>query len=163
MENSNQSFLEKAQNPIIQAIGIYLGVLVMIAGGAMVKGTGLMPVSERFPWMCAAAFMLFFAMFNSVFALSSPNINKYWGKSIYSFLGLAALAGFTAWITSSLSINEAGSFRWIYIVVTIGYMIFLSMVTMMRTIVDFAQREEWSQPKIRQKPRNNSERNRHIK
>lgn len=163
MENSNQSFLEKAQNPIIQAIGIYLGVLVMIAGGALVKSTGLMPVSERFPWMCAAAFMLFFAMFNSVFALSSPNINKYWGKSIYSFLGLAALAGLTAWVTSSLSINEAGSFRWIYIVVTIGYMIFLSMVTMMRTIVDFAQREEWSQPKIRQKPRSGGERDRHIK
>lgn len=162
MENSNQAFLEKAQNPIIQAIGIYLGVLVMIAGGAIVKSTGLMVVSERFPWMCAAAFMLFFAMFNSVFALSSPSINKYWGKSIYSFVGLAALAGLTAWITSSLSIWEAGSFQWIYIVVTIGYMIFLSMVTMMRTIVEFAQREEWSKPKIRQKPRK-GDRDRHIK
>lgn len=162
MDNSNQTFLERAQNPIIQALGIYLGVLVMIAGGAIVKSSGLMSVSERFPWMCAAAFMLFFAMFNSVFALSSKNINKYWGKSVYSFMGLAALSGLTAWVTSSLSINEAGSFRWIYLVVTIGYMIFLSMVTIMRTIVDFAQKEEWSQPKIRQKPRRGN-RDRHIK
>lgn len=161
MENTNQSFLEKAQNPIIQAGAVYIGVLVMIAGGAIVKSSGLMPVSERFPWMCAAAFMLFFAMFNSVFALSSVSINKYWGKSIYSFIGLAGLAGLTAWLTSSLTISEAGSFRWIYIVVTIGYMIFLSMVTMMRTIVEFAQREEWSKPKLRQKPKR-EDRDRHI-
>jgi hypothetical protein len=162
MENSSQTFLEKAQNPIIQALAIYGGVLVMMAGGALVKNSGLWPVSERYPWMCAAAFMLFFAMFNSVFALSSKSINKYWGKSVYSFMGLAALAGLTAWGVSGLSINEAGSFRWIYLVVTVGYLIFLSMVTMMRTIVDFAQKEEWSQPKIRQKPRR-GDRDQHIK
>ena len=162
MEKSNQSFFEKAYSPIIQAAIIYGGVLVMIALGAIVKASGITYVPDRYPWMCAAAFMLFFAMFNSVFALSSKNMAKYWGKSIYSFLGLAALAGFTAYLTSSLSISEAGSYRWIYVVVTIGYLIFLSMISMMRTIVDFAQREEWNQPRIRQKPRK-SDRDRHIK
>ena len=162
MEKTNQSFFEKAYSPFVQAAIVYGGVLIVIAGGAIVKSSGLMYVSDRFPWMTAAAFMLFFAMFNSVFALSSKSMGKYWGKSIYSFLGLAALAGLTAYLTSSLSINEAGSYRWIYIVVTIGYLIFLSMISMMRTIVDFAQREEWNQPRIRQKPRK-SDRDRHIK
>lgn len=159
---SNQSFFEKAFNPIYQALITFGGVLVFIAVAALIKATGLMLVPERFPWMTAAAFLLLFALFNSVFALSSKNMGKYWGKSIYCFLGLALLAGLTAWVTSSLSINEAGSYRWIYIVVTIGYLIFLSMISMMRTIVEFAQREEWNQPRIRQKPRK-SDRDRHIK
>jgi len=162
MENTKDAFLEKVYNPVIQAALTYLGVLIMIAGGAMVKISGLLPVSARFPWMCAAAFMLLFALFNSVFALATQNMNQYWGRSIYSFLGLAFLSGLTAWLTSSLSIGEAGSFRWIYIVVTIGYLIFLGLVSMLRTIVDFAQREEWNQPRIRQKPRRN-DRDRHIK
>lgn len=162
MEQTNQSFFDRAYNPILQAVAVYIGVLVMIAGGAIVKLTGLISVSPRFPWMCAAAFMLLFAMFNSIFALATDDIGKYWGRSIYSFLGLAVLAGFTAYLTSSLSIRQAGSFQWIYIVVTIGYLIFLGLVSLLRNIVDFAQKEEWNQPRIRQKPRK-GDRDRHIK
>lgn len=162
METTRSSFFDRAQNPVVQAVAVYVGVLIMIAAGAIVKATGITVVSPRFPWMCAAAFMLLFAMFNSLFALSTDNMGKYWGRSIYSFLGVALVAGFTAYLTSSLSIKEAGSFRWIYIVVTIGYLIFLGLVSMLRTIVEFAQKEEWSQPRIRQKPRRN-DRDRHIK
>ena len=162
MEKSNQSFYDRASSPFVQAGATYIGVLIVIAGGALIKASGLLLVSDRFPWMTAAAFMLFFAMFNSVFALSTKNITKYFGRSIYSFLGLAVLAGLTAYLTSSLSINEAGSYRWIYIVVTVGYLVFLSMVSMMRTIVDFAQREEWSQPRKQRRPRKPG-RDRHIK
>lgn len=162
MEQTRDSFFDKVYNPILQAGLTYAGVLVMIAGGAIVKATGLLPVSPRFPWMCAAAFMLLFALFNSLFALATKDMGKYWGRSMYSFLGLAAIAGFTAYLTSSLTINEAGSFRWIYIVVTIGYLIFLGMVSLLRTIVDFAQKEEWNQPRIRQKPRR-GDRDKHIK
>jgi len=162
MEHAKQSLFERTFSPIYQALFTYIGVVIVIAGGAIFKSSGLLSVSDRFPWMTAAAFLLFFAMFNTVFALSSKNMSKYFGTSIYSFLGLALLAGLTAYFSSSLSINEAGSYRWIYIVVTVGYMIFLSMASMMRIIVDFAQKEEWSQPRRRQKPRN-SDRDRHIK
>ena len=49
------------------------------------------------------------------------------------------------------SMNEAGPYKWIYIVVTIGYLVFLCILSAMRKIVDFAQREEWNQPRLRQK------------
>ena len=47
--------------------------------------------------------------------------------------------------------SEAGSYRWIYIVVAIGYLVFLSLMAMLRKIVEFAQREEWNHPRIRRK------------
>ncbi len=99
--------------------------------------------------MIAASFMLLYAVGNSIFSVSSDNMAKYWGQSIYSFMGLAAASGLVAWGLSGLSIGQAGSYRWIYIVVTIGYLVFLSMMGVLRTIVAFAQREEWNQPRKR--------------
>lgn len=101
--------------------------------------------------MIAASFMLLFAVANSMFSLGTANIRVYFGQSIYAYMGLAAASGLVAWLLSSLSINEAGSYRWIYLVVTIGYGVFLSMMIVLRAIVEFAQREEWNQPRRRQR------------
>lgn len=151
MEKSGHSIFEKAYNPIQQAIMVYVGGLVIMVLALLVKVTGLMEVSQKFPWMTAAACMLFFAMFNSIYALSTKNMMKYWANSIYSYLGLAILSGFTAYLFSSMSIYEAGSFRWIYVVLTIGYLVFMSIMTSVRRIVEFAMKEEWNQPRIRQR------------
>ncbi|MEN0003056.1 MAG: hypothetical protein AAF798_02890 [Bacteroidota bacterium] len=153
MSTSTEStFFSRAYNPILQAAVTLGGVLLFTVLAKLVKLTGLLPVSERFPWMAAAAFLLLFSLFNSVFSLSAKNLTKYWGKSMYSFLGLAVASGLLAYLFSSLTISEAGSYRWIYIVVAIGYLVFLSMMAFLKQIVDFAQREEWNQPRIRRKP-----------
>ncbi|MCI5084186.1 MAG: hypothetical protein MRY78_20970 [Saprospiraceae bacterium] len=151
MNTNNESLFDKAYNPILQAGLTFGGVVAFVLIAKIVKLTGLIYVPQRFPWMTAASFMLLFALFNSVFSLSSQNLIKYWGKSIYSFMGLAAAAGLFAWLTSSMTIGEAGSYRWIYIVVTIGYLIFLGMMAFLKNIVEFAQKEEWNHPRIRRK------------
>ena len=107
----------------------------------------LMYVGERFPWMCAASFLLFFALFNSIFSLSAADTNEYWTKSMIAFAGLALLSGLCAWGFSKLSVNEAGSYKWIFIVVTFGYLVFLSMMGFMKRIVEFAEREDWQSPR----------------
>lgn len=145
------SFFDKTVNPIVQASVALGGVIVVILGSKLIKLTGLMYVADRFPWITAASFMLVFAIFNSVFSLTSENMLKYWGRSVYSFIGLAVVSGLLAYLFSSLTIDEAGSYRWIYIVLTIGYLIFLGMMAFLRTIVEFAQKEEWNQPRIRKK------------
>ncbi|MCB9082257.1 MAG: hypothetical protein H6555_11155 [Lewinellaceae bacterium] len=147
------SIFERAFNPVFQALITFGGVVVVTIVSVLVKATGLISVPERFPWMAAAAFMLCYAMFNSVFSLSAPNMAKYWGTSIYSFMGLAIASGFSAYLFSSLTIGEAGSYRWIYVVVTFGYLVFLGMMAFLKNIVQFAQREEWTQPRIRQRKR----------
>ena len=148
MDNS-QSFFTKAYNPILQAAVIFAAVVFITLMGKLVQLLGIMEVHPRFPWMTSGAFMLFFAMFNSIFFLSSDNMLKYWGRSIYSYVGLAAASSLLAYLASSIPLNEAGSFRWIYIVLTIGYLIFLSIMVVMKNIVDFAQREEWNHPRLR--------------
>ncbi|MEO0779409.1 MAG: hypothetical protein AAF146_22810, partial [Bacteroidota bacterium] len=90
---------------------------------------------------------LFFALINSLSSLSAEDLNKYWGRSMLAFAALAVASGLTAYGLSSLSINEAGSYRWIFIVLTFGYLVFLSIIGLMKNIVEFAEREDWQSPK----------------
>ena len=147
----NSSIYNRAFSPYLQAAALFAAGFVINLIAKIINLVGLVDVSSRFHWKTAATFTLLFAIFNSVFSLSTKNTMKYWGQSIYSFLGLAFASGMVAYLFSSVSINEAGSYRWIFIVVTIGYLVFLSMVTFMRKIVEFAQREEWNQPRKRRR------------
>lgn len=151
METSKNSIFEKTFDPVLQAAITFGGVVLFILVSKFFRATGIMDVSDRFPWMTAAAFLLLFALFNSIYSLTAKSMLKYWGRSIYSFLGLAVASGFVAYLFSSLTISEAGSYRWIYVVVSFGYLVFLTMMALMRRIVEFAQREEWNHPRIRRR------------
>ena len=154
MQNSNKSIFEKVIDPVHQAILTFGGVLSFIILSKLINAIGLLSVSAKFPWMTAAAFLLLFAVFNSVYSLTSKSIVQYWGRSIYSFMGLAVASGLVAYLFSSMTISEAGSYRWIYVVVTFGYLVFLSLMAFLRKIVEFAQKEEWNHPRIRRNKRN---------
>jgi hypothetical protein len=145
------SIYDRSVSPFLQAAIAFGSVIIFILVSKVIKLSGLMEVPDRFPWITAASFLLLFALFNSVFSLSAENILKYWGRSIYSFVGLAVGSGLVAYLFSSITIDEAGSYRWIYVVLTIGYLVFLGMMAFMRRIVEFAQREEWNHPRIRHK------------
>jgi hypothetical protein len=103
---------------------------------------GFVELGDHQPWTVAASMVLMFAVTNSVLSLGADDINKYWNKSIYSYIALVVIGGLMAWLFSGLSLYEAKSFKWIYIVFTFGYLAFLSIVTFMRKIVIIAQRED---------------------
>ena len=147
----DQSFFAKAYNPVLQAAIILCAALVIMVLSKMIAGLGILYINPVFPWTTAAALMLFFAMFNSIFSLSAANVQQYWSRSIFSFIGLAAANGILAYLFSGVGINDAGSYKWIYVVLTIGYLVFLSMMNLMKLIVEFAQREEWNHPRIRRR------------
>ena len=151
MKSTTDQFFKRIENPMFQAAVAIGMVLVLMVSGKLVRMSGLITVPVLFPWMTAAAFMLLFAMFNSVISLSVADMIKYWGRSVYGFLGLAAGAGFLAYMFSSIPIGEAGSYRWIYVVVSFGYLVFLIIMALVRKIVEFAEKEEWTQPRQRRK------------
>lgn len=147
------SIFERNVDPLYQAAGTLGLVFIFDVLGSALGAATTNTVTSKWAWLVAASFMLFFALFNAILSATSNNILKYWGKSIYSFLGLAIGAGLLAWAFSGLPIGEAGSYKWIYFVVTLGYLVFLSMVAIMKKIVEFAQKEEWNRPRLRQKKR----------
>lgn len=142
-----ESDYKKIDSPIAQAIVILAGALVLMVCGWLLTVTGIYPAEPLFAWSIAAAFMLLYAMLNSLMSLRSDSFTKYWGRSMYSYLGLALCSGSAAWVFSGIPLRDAGTYRWIYIVVTVGFLVFLSMVNFMKKIVQFAEREEWNEPR----------------
>ncbi|NJB85516.1 drug/metabolite transporter (DMT)-like permease [Lewinella marina] len=151
---SQTSIFERRVDPVLQAAVVLAMVFVVDMFGLIISGAGEEgEAGSRFPWLTAASFMLFFALFNAVLSASAPNTAKYWGRSIYSFMGLALGAGLLAWAFSGITISDAGSYRWIYIVVSVGYLVFLGMISLIKNVVSFAQREEWTRPRLKNRQR----------
>ena len=140
----DQAFFAKLYNPYVQAGIIYACILLFSAAGSAAA-------SDTFPWLVSTSFLLFFAIFNAICSLTAKSINKYWGQSITAFLVLGGLGILTAWGISGVTIDEAGSYRWLYFVLGFTYLVFLCMLAFMKNIVDFAQREEWNQPRRRRR------------
>jgi len=149
MSTTDDQFMERIYNPIFQAILMFAGGLIVTVIAKAVSAAGITEIGERFPWLSAASFMLMFAIFNSISSLAVKETNQYWGRAIMSFMGLAAASGLFAYLFSGLSIWEAGSYSWIYVVLSIGYLIFLGMMSFIKSVVSFAQKEEWNQPRMK--------------
>ncbi|MDX1684240.1 MAG: hypothetical protein R3275_03330 [Saprospiraceae bacterium] len=93
-------------------------------------------------WILASAFLLLFAVVASVFSFSAKNPMKYYGKSVTTFLAVAFLGGLAAYLFSGIALKEAGSFSWIYMVLTIIFVVFLTIVNLIRKIVEIAKKQE---------------------
>jgi len=147
MKNTESSIYDKAYDPILQAGLVLALVLSVTILGKLVNAIGIMNVSDQFPWTTATSFLLFYAIINSVVSLTSEDLNKYWGRSMVSFAVLAAISAGVAYFFSALSLEEIGPYKWIYFVLTFGYLVFLSILGFMKRIVDFAEREDWQAPR----------------
>ncbi len=153
METNNAtSLFEKAHSPYLQGGIVLTLVFVVMLLAKVIKWTGLLTLSDAYPWTVSVSFMLFFALFNSIFSLASKNIDYYWRQSIIAFLGLTLVSAGLAFVFSSVPLSEVGEYKWIFMVFAFGYLVFISIIGFMKRIVEFAQREEWSKPRRRSKP-----------
>jgi ABC-type Na+ efflux pump permease subunit len=136
--------------PVQAGLILIAGLILMIFGWAL-TASKLISQDPLMAWSIAAAFLLLFAILNSLMSLRADSFVKYWGTSMYSYTVLALCSGSAAWLISGIPIGEAGSYRWIIFVVTFGFLVFLSLVNFLKKIVEFAEKEEWNQPRIRRR------------
>lgn len=141
IKNEETSIFEREIAPLYQvAIVIGLAVTLMVIWKlCMISGLEL---KQRTPWLISSSLMLFFGLFNSVFSLTAHERFKYWRDSIYGYLLLGFIGGGLAWLFSGLTINEAGAFKWMYFIFTFSFIIFLTIINLMRKIVELAQKED---------------------
>lgn len=142
---------KKLDRPHYQAIAVFGGALLLMLAGWALSAIGMVNHDPLFAWSIGGAFMLFYAILNSLMSLRTASFPKYWAASMYSYLGLTIATSLSAWAFSGIPLNEAGSYRWIYIVVTFGFLVFLSMVNFIKIIVRYAEKEEWNEPRKRRR------------
>lgn len=139
---SGISFLSSEVSPFRQVVFVVaVGIVLMIM-------TELLPQSPRMertnsmPWTVASAMLLFFALANSVLAFAVKDGNKYWMYSMMSYAILFITVSSIAYVVSGVGMDEAGSFRWIFLVFTFGYLILLSIVNLIRFFVALSKRSD---------------------
>lgn len=153
MRKADNSIFSKDINPYRQFGIVMIVFSVILILSEIVGASGITAIDPAFPWTLAASFLLFFSIFNSVYSLTAKDDNTYWTKSFICFAAMAALSGLIAYLVAGLSFEDIGPYKWIYIVITFVYLVFLSIIGFMKRIVAFAQKEEWTKPMRRSKKR----------
>ncbi len=149
MGNNLEKIFSLLKNPLYQVAMLLSFSLLINCFTFLINITGITEIDPVFYWRTTCALLLFYAVYNSISSIVTENLAQYWSKSMISFMLLAVVGGAMSRVFSGIEIFEAGSYSWIYIVIAVVYFIFLAMVQTMRQIVNFAQKEEWSQPRKR--------------
>jgi hypothetical protein len=93
-------------------------------------------------WIVATAMMLCYIILNSIVALKTEPILPYWIQSVVFYIVLLAFSYGWSYMLSGLEIDDAGSFRWLWIVLTLVYMVFFAIARSVKRIVDFAIKQD---------------------
>jgi hypothetical protein len=142
MSEKDSSFFEKDIPPVTQlkyALGITLIIQILYYLFNR-SATDLSTLSDYYT--IPMAFTLVFGIFNAILSLSSKDQNKYYGVSIINYVIYCGVTIAVGRLLSGISIDEAGSYRWIYFVFSFGYIFFLALVRTMRWIVNIAQKND---------------------
>jgi hypothetical protein len=75
-------------------------------------------------------------------SLRSTTTPKYVRDSIFAFLFLSIAGIFISQFMSKKTMDESGSFRWLFIVLGVGYMIFLGIINTMKFVVNWAKTQD---------------------
>jgi hypothetical protein len=143
MHNSPpKSFLNQDISPYKQGAVAFGIALVMMLLSTMTSPGKYSKIGHIAPWVALCGVILFFAIANSVLSLADHKNKLYWMQSIISFAFLLIAGGFIAYLISGVGIYDAGSVSWIYVVFTIGYLVFLSIVNLIKFFVALAQRQD---------------------
>ena len=94
------------------------------------------------PWIVSTAMILLFIVINTVVALRIDNILPYWTTSILSFVLLLSFAYGWCFLLSGKHIDDVGSFRWIWMVLGMVYLVFFIITRTMKRIVDIAIKQD---------------------
>ncbi len=142
MELNLDRFITILKDPISLAAAV-LGLSVLISTAGMSLGWfGLMETYELFPWMIAAAMLLYYSFFTAIILMVSSDSGRDWGRAIYGFMGYVIISGLYAWLLSGNSIYEAQTYQSIYVVLTMAFFVFLAIGTTVKFIVDFTHKRD---------------------
>ena len=142
MVNSDKSIFEYDISPFLQA-GVVLACIILFTLVTVVFGSlGWADTDGGTPWLVAVSMTFFFSIGNSVMSIAAEDQNKYWWQSILSYLALALIGGSVAYLFSGASIDEYGSYRWLYVMFAMGHIFFLALIRTMRRIVRLAKEQD---------------------
>lgn len=147
---------EKFGNPFYMAAVTAVLAFCFMTFGKIIGFDGFTVDSNagEFPWMCAAALILIYMIFSSMFSLVSDNFFSYYRKAFLAFIGLMAVNSGLAYLFSGfIWINEMKVYKTIFFILVFAYLVLYVMTMVIKKVINMAQRED--EAFNRRNPRNN--------
>ncbi len=135
------TILRRDISPFVQG-GFILGLMLFFHLIVWILEICGMDLGETISWEISLTLLLFFALGNSVFFLNTKEKGKYWSYSITSFIVVAAASIGLSRLISGFGLSESGSIKWIYFIFSFSYLIFISIIGLMRRIVEIAIKQD---------------------
>ncbi|MBK9150722.1 MAG: hypothetical protein IPM26_06840 [Saprospiraceae bacterium] len=139
---STKTIWENEISPYKLLIVILVIAVIFMSVSSLIPRPQSIAKINNGPWIIASGLILFYALANSVLSISAKKRDSYWMHSMIAFAILLVSGSILARLFSGISMDEAGTFRWIYFVFTFGYLVFLSIVNLIRFLVELAQRKD---------------------
>ncbi|NOT37226.1 MAG: hypothetical protein HOP11_07590 [Saprospiraceae bacterium] len=86
-------------------------------------------------WLFFPALLLFYVLFNVFYGFEQKSISRYYRDSIYGIVGFLVLETFYTELLTKQKITEVKSIVWIVIVFCIVYLVFISILNLIRFIM----------------------------
>ncbi len=93
-------------------------------------------------WIIGTSMIFCFIILNAIVAFRTDIILPYWSKSISLFIGLLVVTYAWCYLLSGKHIDDAGGFSWLWIVLTMAYLVFFVIARSMKRIVDLANDQD---------------------
>jgi len=93
-------------------------------------------------WTLTTAMLLFYIIFNIALGMNQQHKLIYYRDSVYGYVFLVAIGIIVGKFISGISVFEAKTYSWIIFVFSLVYILFLSLVSLIRKIVEIALRQE---------------------
>ena len=139
--NKDSTILKKDISPFIQGGTVIIALLVFNLIAFIVTQSDSKS-ENMLAWEFSLTLVLFYALANSIFFLNAKEKGKYWSYSISTYIVVCAVAIFLATIVSGIGIGDSGSVKWIIFIFSFSYLIFISIIGMMRRIVEIAIKQD---------------------
>ena len=128
--------------PLYQALLVVAMTIVFsLFDKMMPHHTELLEINSG-TWIVGTAMILCYIILNAIVALRIEPIIPYWSKSVTFYIGTLVFVYAWSYLLSGKSIDEAGSFRWLWLVLTLVYMVFFAIARSMKRIVDYALKQD---------------------
>lgn len=134
----SESLFSKQIKPVYQALVALLFLIVIMPISMFFIGEG----NPIYYWEMAFAILMAYALFNALLSIPYLKRSVYMRDSIFCYVGIALLSGLLASWLSGLSLEESGSFKWLYIVFTFSYLLILSIVNAILKIIEIAKKQD---------------------
>lgn len=140
--NATKTLLHRITNPFFQA-GLIGGLIILLSLiDLMLPHSNTLLSPEAGTWVVATAMMLCYVILNTIIALRIEHVISYWSRSVILFIGLLVFSYIWCWLLSGRHIDDVGTFRWLWFVLTLTYMVFFGIARSMKRIVDLAIRQD---------------------